>query len=249
MKHHHRSHRFLVPIGLGIYLIILGLLVWNRYQLFTSPADSQTPPVQPIVKTSPPPTQPVTPTNLPAEFFLQVPFTVQAPIGVWDATHEEACEEASLLMVEHYKTGLAFSSPVTTESEIQSLINWETSRGYKVDLTAAELKKIATDRFSLSSRVIDNPTVADIKTAIASGHLVVVPAAGQVLGNPHFTAPGPVYHMLVIIGYDPTDFITNDPGTRYGQNYHYPYSQLTNAIHDWDPADILSGLPRVVVFD
>ena len=39
--------------------------------------------------------------------------------------------------------------------------------------------------------------------------------------------------MLVIIGYDHNDFITNDPGTRRGQEYRYNQDVLLNAIHNW----------------
>ncbi|MBI5754394.1 hypothetical protein HZA40_04595 [Candidatus Peregrinibacteria bacterium] len=77
-----------------------------------------------------------------------------------------------------------------------------------------------------------NPAAAD-KKILADGHPIIFPAAGRLLDNPHYTAPGPQYHMLVLIGYDENDFITNDPGTRYGQNYKYPYNIIINAIHDW----------------
>ena len=40
--------------------------------------------------------------NIPAKILIDVPFTSQAPFGKWDAYHEEACEEASLVMIEYY---------------------------------------------------------------------------------------------------------------------------------------------------
>ena len=39
--------------------------------------------------------------------------------------------------------------------------------------------------------------------------------------------------MLVLIGYDENNFITNDPGTRRGEKYKYPQERVVNAIHDW----------------
>jgi len=89
----------------------------------------------------------------------------------------------------------------------------------------------------------------NIKKEIAAGHPVIVPAAGKVLPNPNFTNGGPNYHMLLIIGYDQTDFITNDPGTRNGKNFRYTYDGLINAIHDWNPNNILDGRKAVLVFD
>ena len=76
-----------------------------------------------------------------------------------------------------------------------------------------------------------------IKTAIAAGHPVIIPSAGRELGNPNFTGEGPIYHNLVIRGYTADGkFITNDPGTRKGEQYVYEQSVIMNAIHDWVPA-------------
>ena len=88
-----------------------------------------------------------------------------------------------------------------------------------------------------------------IKKEIASGRPVIVPAAGRILPNPNFTPPGPKYHMLVIKGYNSTQFITNDQGTRKGDGFVYTYNSLLNALHDWDPGDILNGRKAVLVFD
>ena len=47
--------------------------------------------------------------ELPNESFIKVPFGVQAPNANWDALHEEACEEASLIMMAHFlkNTGIS----------------------------------------------------------------------------------------------------------------------------------------------
>src|SRR3990172_1100789 len=36
------------------------------------------------------------------QVLLDMPFLVQAPFAVWDPLHEDACEEASLIMVKHF---------------------------------------------------------------------------------------------------------------------------------------------------
>jgi len=74
-----------------------------------------------------------------------------------------------------------------------------------------------------------------------------VPAAGRELGNPNFTDPGPLYHMLVVRGYTENNFITNDVGTRKGENYQYKYDVLMNAIHDWNGGDVNNGQRVVIV--
>jgi hypothetical protein len=47
--------------------------------------------------------------------------------------------------------------------------------------------------------------------------------------------------MVVIRGYDvdTKEFITNDVGTRQGENYRYPESVLFNAIRDYPTGDHL----------
>lgn len=197
-------------------------------------------------------TDPLKPTStslsLPTSFSQDVLFTDQAPLDNWDIAHEDASEEASLLMVKHNQAHQAFGSPATVEAEIQELIDWETTHDYRVNLTLAELEKIATVRYNLTGRIIEKPSIAEIQQAITKGHLVIVPTAAQVLANPHFNSADLTYHLLVITGYDPTGFITNDPGTKLGEGYHYDYNNLMDSIHDWDSTDIMKGSSRVLVF-
>ena len=181
---------------------------------------------------------------------LKVPFTTQAPFALWDPLHEEACEEASLLMVYYYRTGQKFATPLEADTEIKKMVTWEESNGYKVDLTAGELVAMAAGYMKLKTgRVIVSPTVDQLKTELDAGRPVIVPAAGRLLGNPYFTPPGPIYHMLVLKSYDKDGFIVNDPGTRRGENYHYGFKPIMDAMHDWDPVNILNGQKAVIVFD
>ena len=45
------------------------------------------------------------PVVVPSELHLRVPFTPQAPTANWDELHNEACEEASVLMAAAYFNG------------------------------------------------------------------------------------------------------------------------------------------------
>ncbi|KKR45570.1 MAG: hypothetical protein UT82_C0026G0013, partial [Parcubacteria group bacterium GW2011_GWB1_40_14] len=93
-------------------------------------------------------------------------------------------------------------------------------------------------------------TVDTIKRELAAGNPIIVPAAGRELGNPYFTSPGPLYHMLVIRGYTSDDkFITNDPGTRRGEEYTYKFDILMNAIHDWNGGDVINGKKVIIVLE
>ena len=121
--------------------------------------------------------------------------------------------------------------------------------GYYEDTTAEETAVILREFYGIEKvKLVLSPSVSDIKQALAQGKAVIVPAAGRLLGNPYFQTPGPDYHMLVIKGYTGDgNFITNDPGTRRGENFIYAPEVLMNAIHDWNPADINSGRKVMIV--
>jgi hypothetical protein len=175
--------------------------------------------------------------DLPAEKNLAVPFTSQAPHANWDQDHKEFCEEASVLMAGRYFQRRGIASPDDAEKALQQIKQWEIENlGYYYDTTAAETASIIEGMYELEVQLIDNPTVDHIKLALANGKLVLAPFAGRELGNPNYTAPGPIYHMMVIRGYTDTGkFITNDPGTRKGQEYVYDQGTIMKAMRDWTP--------------
>jgi len=171
----------------------------------------------------------------PVKLDYPVSFVPQAPYAVWDELHEEACEEAAIIMVVKYFKNENLTAH-TMEQGIISLAKWEEENGYEIDLTAKEAVDIIKDYFNLSAELISEVTVETIKQELQSGSLIIVPAAGRQLGNPYFQTPGPIYHMLVIRGYDDSagEFITNDIGTKRGEAFRYKYKKLLDAIHDWN---------------
>ena len=74
----------------------------------------------------------------------------------------------------------------------------------------------------------------------------MVPAFGQALKNPNFAKPGPITHMLVVVGYDEKtkEFITNDPGTKRGQNYRYNENVLFDAVWAYPAGKIHPDPPK-----
>lgn len=187
---------------------------------------------------------------LPASVLLDVPFLPQAPHRVWDALHKETCEEASLLMVAHFLNQEPAGTMDEIDAELKAMVAYEEANGYKVDLTMQELSQIAQNYLGLRADIIQNLETKDatlIKLYLAQGYPVIIPAAGRMLGNPNFTPPGPIYHNLVIKGYDQSGFISNDPGTWQGESYRYGFETIWNAIHDWNPTDILKGTPQILV--
>ena len=188
--------------------------------------------------------------NLPDKVLLDVPFLSQAPFADWNALHEDACEEASLITVELFRDGVKSVAKEKAEEEIQEMIAYEERNGHEISITLEELNKIAKDYYNLNTgRVKKNVTIDDIKKELAAGRPVIVGAAGKILPNPNFRNGGPNYHMLVIKGYDSRGFITNDPGTRKGEGFRYTFQALFSAIHDWNPDNIMNGQKNYLVFD
>ena len=171
--------------------------------------------------------------EVPAKLELPVLFAQQAPFANWDEVHEETCEEASMIMVARYFKGQPLTEAIM-EEELQKILKWQEEHGYKVDATAEETIQILKDYFKLEARLSEEVTADRIKYELSQGNLIIVPAAGRELKNPNFKQPGPIYHMLVVKGYNDREFITNDPGTRKGNGYKYSYETLLGATHDWD---------------
>lgn len=188
----------------------------------------------------------------PSKILIAVPFTSQAPFSKWDAYHEEACEEASLVMLKYYLDKKPLT-PQIAEEQIQKMIAFEIKKyGDYKDTTAAETVKLAADFYGIKNlEVIYDFKKDDLKKYLAKGQPVIVPAAGRMLGNPNFTAPGPLYHNLVLVGFDGDTVITNDPGTRKGAGYKYGIDVLYEAIHDFPgrPESIAQGRKAMIVLE
>jgi len=187
---------------------------------------------------------------IPEKVLLAVPFISQAPKKIWDALHEEACEEASLLMVEKFFQKKIAGTIEEQDKEIKGIVKYENKHKYGLSITLDELAEIAQDYSGMKKpRVEKEATIEKIKQELSGGRPVIIPAAGKLLFNPNFKNGGPIYHMLVIRGYDEDGFITNDPGTRKGEGFRYSFQTLFSAIHDWNSKDILNGEKAYLVFD
>ncbi|MAG28998.1 hypothetical protein CL632_02535 [bacterium] len=171
--------------------------------------------------------------GIPSEYNLAIPFSPQAPHANWELPYQEACEETSLIMVDRYFKNQTLSAD-EADKDIHKLVLWQKQRfGYYEDTKAREVVVIGREYFDFNVELDYDVTAENIKKHISDNKIVIVPAAGQMLGNPYFTGLGPVYHMLVIRGYTEDKFITNDPGTKRGKEFLYDYNTLINAIHDW----------------
>lgn len=173
---------------------------------------------------------------------LDVPFTSQAPFGEWsDQRQQDGCEETSALMAVAWARGEKLNKEKAKE-EILAVADYEKNKyGSFVDTNAEDtVERIIKGYFGYEkARAVENITIDQIKSELYKGNLVLAPCNGRRLVNPNYTPPGPERHMLVIRGYDPVkkEFITNDGGTRKGENYRYKDDILFKAIVDYPTGD------------
>lgn len=204
-------------------------------------------------------------TNLVKELILlDVPFTAQALFGQWsDPIYQNACEEASLLMAILWVRGIKSISKEEATLEIRKLVEFSAKGGSAsggeiekynnfYDHSAKDTAQIMRDYFGYNNIELKNDiSVEDIKTELLNGNLVIVPINGRKLGNPFYTPPGPLEHMLVIIGYDfnTKEFITNDAGTRHGEKYRYKENVLENALQDYPTGykELITEIKKVML--
>lgn len=170
-----------------------------------------------------------------SEINLAVPFTIQSPNQQWNEPYKEGCEEASVLMVESFlkDKNITINSALR---DIQAMVDWQLENyGGHFDLPVAETAQMAEEFLNLKTEIVNLNYIEDIKEIVRTGYPLILPTAGRELGNPNFTGEGPLYHMLVVKGYTKEGLIiTNDPGTRRGENYVYNQDILWNAIANWD---------------
>lgn len=178
------------------------------------------------------------PTVFPAGAFAisSVPFTSQAPLAEWrDQRQQDGCEEASALMAMWLVRGQKTPTKVEAKKQLLAISDFEKKKyGEYRDVSLADMIDwIFKDYFKYEKvRLVTDLKLADLKSELAQGKVLLLPMNGQLLKNPYFTAPGPERHMILVYAYDPLkkEFITNDPGTKRGAAYRYPEKVLFNAI-------------------
>lgn len=190
------------------------------------------------------------PQERPARVQLDMPFASQAPTGSWDPPYDEACEEASLIIVHHFLEKTALDASIMNQ-DILSMVRHEESKGLPIDIDMHQLAQVAEDLYGYDTQVLEggDVSIARIEQELAAGNPVIMPLSGQDIGNPYYSGDGPPYHVLVVIGYNGTHFITHDVGTKRGESYSYRKEVLMDAIHDWNGSvdTIRSGPRRLLV--
>lgn len=181
---------------------------------------------------------------------LAVPYSSQAPEKDWDQPWQDACEEVSLLMLDSYYRGYTLTKELAKD-EIIKMVSDQTARGWGGSISIDKIKIFYDEYFSgnKTARIIEDPTVEQIKNLVSTGNPVFVIADGKTLPNKWYSNGGPDYHALIIRGFTEDTFITNDPGVNRGTNFEFPISSVMNSIHDWNDGDVKQGRSAVLILE
>lgn len=180
----------------------------------------------------------ITNVSLDQSILFEVPFSPQAPFANWlDPRQNYSCEETTALMAVKWAKGEALTLQEAEETIID-VAEWQLERyGEFRDTSARDtVDRIFKEYFGYHNvELRSGITAGDIKQTLWDGNIVIVPVRGRELENPYYTPPGPLIHMVVVVGYDAKtqEFITNDPGTKRGKQLRYHENILVNAIRDY----------------
>ncbi|MEK7644175.1 MAG: C39 family peptidase [Patescibacteria group bacterium] len=193
------------------------------------------------------------PISTEAKTIFNVPFTVQAPDGIWKQPWQDACEEAVTVMADYYYTGKKYTRIPTAQARaaIMKTVNLENKFfGFNKDTNAEQMIEIINNFYPWEAFIVDDPTLEQIKAEIDNERPVILPVYGKGLKNPYFRSGGPVYHTILVKGYDDdrNEFITNEPGVGRGLDYRYKYATLMSAIHDFLPNNKTIKGRKVAIF-
>ena len=195
------------------------------------------------------------PVGPPSQWVIEgVPYIAETPDGVWTGPWKNACEEASIAMVEFFYSGKVTVTKDEAKTYMSNLFEIEDRLwGQNANSDAAQTTELINGYTAFRATVIDNPTIETIKEELRAGRPVIAPLNGFELGNRNilFLPTGSGYHMLVIVGYnDITDvFIVQDDGDeKTGEHHRYRYDTFMESLHDYNDEEKKTNGPARVLF-
>ena len=224
----------LTPAALAVFLLLGGIC--------HSQASHPPQPHASVVFAGPPspvptPSVAASPSPLPPSVFIKVPYTVQAPLGNWDAAHEDYCEAAAALMYGAFLHGdhRSVIPPAEADQRMAQIVSWERHTWPGVlNLPLSDVAQVGAHFYNATPAVDQTATLGEIQAILAQGHPVIIPlmthgAPGGQKINSYYGRVN-VYHVLLITGYVPGYLVTNDAGIGLGQNWRYTWTVLKSAM-------------------
>jgi hypothetical protein len=190
----------------------------------------------------------------PRTFSLPVPYVSEAPGNSWYGSWKNACEEASIAMLQYYYMGKKTETVAQSKVFMQALFVKERKLwGSDANSDTKQTLQLIDSYSDFSGRIAEAPSIGDIRAELDAGRPVILPLDGFLLANKHipFLASGSGYHMFVVIGYDEAaqQFIVNDTGDNVdGPGHRYSYATIMSAMRDYDNADQKTDGPARAIF-
>ena len=173
--------------------------------------------------------------KLPPSVYIYTPYYTQAPDGDRKLPWSMLCSEANLVLAAYAVKGKTLSKEQFKKEMLAMIPLQEKAFGTYFSIPMHDLKSVYDTIYPDIGKtwILDNPSIDDIKSQLAQGHLVIAPTAGKLLGNPFFINGWPTFHTILIIWYDDTYFYTNEVGMSNGENYRYTHDTVMYAMHDF----------------
>jgi uncharacterized protein YvpB len=196
----------------------------------------------------------ITVIQIPKQLILPVPYINEAPDGNFSGNWKNACEEASMTMVEKYYSGVKSVGINEAMESMQKLFDYQDKTyASNADSDAQRTVEIINNNLNYTATIIENPSIEQIKKQIQKKRPVITLHYGFELHNPNipFAVYGSYYHQLVVVGYDDTtkEFVVHDDGDqKYGANHRYKYDLFMNSLHDFVYATRKTNGPARVIF-
>jgi hypothetical protein len=184
---------------------------------------------------------------------IAVPYVNESPDGSWTGSWKNACEEATITMIDAYYRGDKSVSIESAMAYMQTLFDAQkAASGSDANSDAAVTLGLIQTYAHFGATIVENPTIEAIKAELDAGRPIIALHHGFDLGNKNipFLATGSSYHATVIKGYDDADqeFIVNDTGDDIdGPDHRYDYAVYMNSLHDYQyTTKLADGPPRVI---
>lgn len=160
-----------------------------------------------------------------------VPFVSQAPYGLWTDPWASFAEEACAYMAYLWANDQTAPSYEIAGQAFITLRDWETANmGTYKDTDLLQTLRLFNEFYGLQAELSYDLTRENLLAQLDQGNILILPV--QNLENPHYGEPGPVFHMLVVYGYEGEFLITNDPGTVRGEAYRYEIQKILDHVQD-----------------
>lgn len=183
---------------------------------------------------------------------LSVPYIIEIPDGTWTGPWKNACEEASMSMIDQYYQGVTKVRRQDSKKLMWPLFVYQDKVwGSNSDSNASRTAQIIEANLDYDTTIKRNPTLEEIKDELRAGRPVMSFHYAKYLSNPdhRFRVNGSYFHVMVISGFDEAKkkFIVEDGGAENGLDYLYSYDTIMNTLGDFNhTTKKVDGLPTVI---